>query len=138
MFYTITQSIGKESRLRRRNNSVALVCMVIINIAVIAIIVYMLLPPSSQTLELSEIQDGIYVYQERVVSSVPAQNYTIITVCDINGNMLTIKGASSIVLYEDGAPYAIWEKSHMANSDNIILYVPKRSVEYLGSRRSGK
>lgn len=90
-------------------------------------------PPIIYQFELSEISDGIYAYRETTVSPIPAENYTMATVCDGSGNMHTVKGTVRIVNYVNSAPYAIWEDYNIVNADVITIYAPANTVEYLGT-----
>lgn len=95
-------------------------------------------PPVEYRFELSEISDGVYAYRETVVSSIPAQNYAMATVCDTSGNIYTIKGTVNVVNSNDVRPYAIWEDSNIVNSDTITIYAPEHSVQYLGTTSVGR
>ena len=95
-------------------------------------------PPAVYQFELSEIADGVYAYRETTVSSIPAENYTMATVCDKNGNILTIRGAVKVVNQNDCPPYAVWEDSSIVNGDMITIYAPANTVEYLGAVSVGR
>lgn len=90
-------------------------------------------PPMTYQFELSEISDGVYAYLGTAVSSIPAENYTMATVCDGSGNMYTIKGTVRVVNYIDSVPYAIWEDYNIVNADVITIYAPTNTAEYLGT-----
>lgn len=102
------------------------------------IVLQMLKPPVVSKFELSEISDGVYVYRENIVSSVPAHNYAMATVCDTSGNIYTIRGTVKIVNYDYGTPYAVLEDCNMVNSDTITLYVPSGTVQYIGTTTVGR
>lgn len=84
-------------------------------------------------LELSEISDGVYAYRETVTSSIPANNYTMVTLCDMGGNIYTIKGTVRVINSDTITPYAVWEKFSLVNSDEVTLYVPTGTVQYMGA-----
>jgi len=94
-------------------------------------------PPKVSQLNLSEISDGIYAYNETVVSSIPAQNYSMVTFCNESGNTIQIKGHVTII-YTDSKPYAVLEQYNYVNADRVTLYVPKGSVNYLGTVSVGR
>ena len=81
-----------------------------------------------ETLEynLYEINDGIYGYYNIVSSSIPAQNYEVITL--YFGGVYTLKGDVNIH-YTDGRPRLIWEKTKIVNGDTMDVYVPYNSIE---------
>lgn len=95
-------------------------------------------PPVIYQFELAEISDGVYAYREVVESSIPAQNYTMATVCDKSGNIFTIKGTVNIVSQSDTEPYAVWEDWNIVNADVITIYAPLNTIEYLGAVASRK
>ena len=87
---------------------------------------------------LHELDDGIYGIYTVVSSSIPAQNYEIITLC-VNGQGCTFKGHVHIY-YTDVTPKLVWEDKNSINSDTMSIYVPYGSIEYsanvgIGSRR---
>lgn len=90
-------------------------------------------PPIVHKFEISEISSGVYAYHEVVVSRVPAQNYTIATVCNKQGNVFTIRGDVSIIYQTDTASYVVLEERNIVNSDVITIYVPPNTVQYLGT-----
>lgn len=94
--------------------------------------------PTVYRFEISEISDGIYAYREVAVSAVPAQNYTMATVCDKGGNMFTIRGTVNIISQTNTAPYAVWEKRNIVNGDTITIYAPANTIQYLGTVSIGK
>lgn len=89
--------------------------------------------------QLSEIQDGIYCAYNNVVSSIPAHNYDIVTLC-CNGQIRTFKGSVNII-YTNSDPYVFYKNyNHRVNADILDVYIPFGSVEYqgitgVGSRR---
>lgn len=108
--------------------------------AVIIVLVVVVLPfvyfyiQSTQkeyaTYELQEIEDGKYVYYQRTVSRVPAQNYEIATI-RANGTSITIKGDVIIVFTDTDKPYAEVTYTKLVNSDEITVYVSSEQVKYL-------
>ena len=81
--------------------------------------------------QLTEIQDGIYGTYSTVVSSIPAQNYEIITLC-CNGSIRTFKGTVHIS-YTDGESYVKHKNSNTVNADELWVYVPFGTIEYGGT-----
>lgn len=81
------------------------------------------------TVQLDELNDGIYAIYYTTHSSVPAQNYEVVTLnCD--GNIQTFKGKVTIS-YANHSPYAeINSYKYLVNADEIHIYVPNGSVEY--------
>lgn len=81
------------------------------------------------TVQLDELSNGIYAIYYTTHSSVPAQNYEVVTLnCD--GNIQTFKGKVTIS-YTNYSPYAeINSYKYLVNTDEIHIYVPQGSVEY--------
>lgn len=81
-----------------------------------------------ETLEynLYEINDGIYGYYNIVSSSIPAQNYEVITL--YFGGVYTLKGDVNIH-YTNERPRLVWEKTKIVNGDTIDVHVPYNSIE---------
>lgn len=81
------------------------------------------------TVQLDELNDGVYAIYYTTHSSVPAQNYEVVTLnCD--GNIQTFKGKVTIS-YTNYSPYAeINSYKYLVNADEIHIYVPQGSVEY--------
>ena len=52
------------------------------------------------TYTLEELEEDVYGIYQTVVSSIPAQNYTMITIC-CDGNVKTIKGVIQICYTEE-------------------------------------
>lgn len=90
-------------------------------------------PPKRYEFEIQEITDSVYAYREMVVSSVPAQNFTMTTFCDKDGNMHTVKGELEIVNNDSVSPYAVWMDYNIVNADKLFLYVPNGTVQYIGA-----
>ena len=87
---------------------------------------------------LSELDDGVYGIYTVVSSSIPAQNYEMITLC-VNGQVCTFKGNVNIRYCESGYKLILEDKRH-ANCDIMNVYVPYGTIEYsvgvrIGSRR---
>ena len=77
---------------------------------------------------LSELNDGVYAIYYNTHSSIPAENYEVITVC-CEGNVYTFNGDVFIFLI-DGEPYVNVKNYNMVNCDEIYVYVPQGTVVY--------
>lgn len=84
---------------------------------------------NTYTLELSEIETNIFAIREEVISAIPAENYTLITICDTKGTVYSIKGKCNIVIQNDISPYAVIVERNIVNSDDITLYIPMNSIK---------
>lgn len=84
---------------------------------------------NTYTLELSEIETNIFAIREEVISAIPAENYTLITICDTKGNVHSIKGKCNIVIQNDVSPYAVIVDRNIVNCDGITLYIPMNSIK---------
>lgn len=82
---------------------------------------------------LSELEQGVFAYQENVISRAPADNYSMATVCNESGNVFTIKGSVNVVYINTDKPYAVLITCNLVNEDEITLYVPKGTVKYMGT-----
>ena len=91
---------------------------------------------TENTLQLSEVNDGVYAIYYSTHSRVPAQNYEVITVC-CDGNIYTFKGSVQIS-YVDTEPYATVKQYNLVNSDEVHIYVPKGTVAYEESVNIGR
>ena len=91
---------------------------------------------TENTLQLSEVNDGVYAIYYSTHSRVPAQNYEVITVC-CNGNIYIFKGSVQIS-YVDTEPYATVKQYNLVNSDEVHIYVPKGTVAYEESVNIGR
>ena len=91
---------------------------------------------TENTLQLSEVNDGVYAIYYSTHSRVPAQNYEVITVC-CNGNIYTFKGSVQIS-YVDTEPYATVKQYNLVNSDEVHIYLPKGTVAYEESVNIGR
>ena len=80
------------------------------------------------TYNLSELNDGVYAIYYTVHSSIPADNYEVVTV-NCNNNIYTFKGHVYINYTEDNH-YITYQNYNMINADKMYLYVPTGSVEY--------
>ena len=81
--------------------------------------------------ELSEITEGTYAIVDNVVSSIPAQNYTMVTIC-CNNTIKTYKGQVQIIYNNINTKAEIKTYPHLVNADEVKLYVPEGTVEYRG------
>ena len=99
----------------------------------LAIIMWDACKTETAKFNLSELENGIFVYQETVVSRVPAYNYSMATVCNESGNVFTIKGSVNVVYTNTEKPYAVLETCNLVNEDKITVYVPKGTVQYMGT-----
>lgn len=84
---------------------------------------------------LIPLSGGVYGYQETVVSSTPIQNYSMLTVCRSDGNVLTVKGNIRIIFDDKVNPYGIFVDSYTINSDTLTVYDPSGSIEFLGTQK---
>ena len=83
---------------------------------------------NTYTVELLEIDNNTFAVINEVISAIPAENYTLITICDTKGNMHSIKGKCNIVIQNDVSPYAVIVERNIINSDGITLYIPMNSI----------
>ena len=83
---------------------------------------------------LEELEEDVYVIYQTVVSSVPSQNYTTMTIC-FNGNLKTINGDVQI-FYTEETPKIIIKDYNYYKSDEVILYVPSDGIEFIGIIRT--
>ena len=83
----------------------------------------------SKTVQLDELNNGIYAIYYTTHSTVPAYNYEVVTLnCD--GLIQTYTGKVTIS-YTNYSPYAeIDSYQYLVNADEIHIYVPQGSVEY--------
>ena len=77
--------------------------------------------------ELMEFGDGVYGYYNAVTSSIPAENYDMITLC-FNNKVYTLKGDVN-VYYTDEAAKLIWTDTNIVNGDTFDVYVPFGSIQ---------
>ena len=124
----------KTSEERFANSEFNFVCILFV-VAVLLLVYFFYLDshPKIYEFELSEIESGVYAYREQVVSAIPAENYTMTTVCDTSGNVFTIKGSFSVVNTDTEKPHAVWTDKDIVNADSITIYAPAKSVVYIGA-----
>ena len=80
--------------------------------------------------ELQEIKDGTYAIYHSVSSNVPANNYDVITIC-YNGQIHMFQG-EVIIQQTNDTPYVnIIRKPHMNNADEITVFIPKGTIEFV-------
>lgn len=125
-------------RRKPRHSSLIFAIVGLAIIVSIGLIIFQSTRSVVRQFELSEISDGVYAFQEVAVSSIPAQNYTMATVRDISGNIITVRGTVRIVNQTSLAPYAIWEDRNIVNGDTITIYAPADTVQYLGTVSVGR
>ncbi len=114
------------------------VIVIAVFLILVGIIAYMIIYSSQYTkheYDLSEISDGVYGTYNTVVSSIPAQNYDIITLC-CNGKIRTFK-CTVHISYTDSNPYVIYEDVNCVNADKLYVYVPFGTIEYQGTTGIG-
>ena len=92
---------------------------------------------SKSTIQLSEMESGVYAYRQVVVSSIPAQNYDIAILCDERGRQYTIKGHVFTMAYS-GRPYAVIERYDIVNADRVTIYAPVQTIRYLETVSVGR
>lgn len=85
--------------------------------------------------DLTPISDGVYAYRQIMVSSIPEENYDMLTVCKEDGHILTVKGNIAIVFDDEVKPYGVYVDSNTVNNDSLTVYVPSDSVEIYGAIR---
>lgn len=120
----------------RKITKVILAFLILIGVA--CVIYVLSRPPAVYEFELEELSDGVYAYRETVVSSIPADNYTMATVCAASGEIITVKGEVHIVNTATENPYAVYEDVNIVNADVITIYAPVDSVVYLGTTSIGR
>ena len=113
------------------------VIIFIITILVISSIVYLSKPQARLTFAIAEIEDGIYAYYENTVSAIPAQNYSMITFSDTQGNIYTVKGKITIRACKED-PFVVWTMYNIVSSDEVTIYIPSNGVKYLGTISVGR
>ena len=95
-------------------------------------------PPVVTEYSLSELDDGVYVLYQQVVSNIPADNYEVATFSGNNGNVFTIKGNVNISYSEDEPKAILKSRDCVVYGDDITFYVPQGTVSYLGISGSGR
>lgn len=94
-------------------------------------------PTSKSTVQLSEMESGVYAYRQVVVSSIPAQNYDIAIFCDEYGRQYAVKGHVFTAAYS-GQPYAVIERYRVINADRVTIYAPIQTIRYLETVSVGR
>ena len=115
--------------MKTLNKSV--IAIIAIFLVLAGMLTYMIVDSSQYTeheYKLSEIQDGVYGSYNTVVSSIPAQNYDIITLC-CDGQIRTFRGEVHIS-YINSTPYVVHKSSNLVNADILYVYVPFGTIEY--------
>lgn len=117
----------------------SIILKIIITIAIVAALMLIVIsivqfskPQGNVIIDITEIEDGIYAYRENVVSAIPAQNYSMITFSDAQGNIYTVKGKVTIKTCEE-SPFVVWTMYNIVNSDEVTIYVPSGGVKYIGT-----
>lgn len=118
----------------RRNKGNLIIGLLFLAILIMAVIASVLFQYHCEIKQfyLSEVQDGIYAIKETVIQAIPAQNFSMLTVCDYEGNIITVIGKCHIN-YSYGAPYAILKDYNMRNMDDITVYIPYGTAAYMGT-----
>ena len=80
--------------------------------------------------DLQEIKDGTYAIYHSVSSNTPSHNYDVITVC-YNGQIHMFQGTVNIQQTNDKPYIEIAAKPHMNYSDEITVFIPKGTVEFV-------
>ena len=119
----------------------SIIIMFIISILCVGGLAYLVVDSSQYTeyeYKLYEISDDVYGTYNTVVSSIPAQNYDMITLC-CNGQIRTFKG-DVYITYTDSDPYMLHKDSKLVNADILYVYVPFGTIIYqsatgIGNRR---
>ena len=78
---------------------------------------------------LVELNDNVYGTLTQVSSSIPAQNYSMITLC-CEGNIYTFKGTVEIQYTDTTKPYVRVHDYNITNGDHVWVYVPKGTIEF--------
>lgn len=115
------------------SNSFLLSCAATLLALMIFAFAFWLMEDNSHTAEpvtfnLTPLTGKVYGYKETVVSSIPTQNYSMLTVCRDDGKILTVKGNIQIVFDDKVNPHGVFVDSNTINSDTLIVYVPSGSI----------
>lgn len=78
---------------------------------------------------LVELNDNVYGILTQVSSSIPGQNYEMITLC-CSGNIYTFKGTVEIQYTDAVQPYVKVHDYNIVNADKIWVYVPAGTIEF--------
>lgn len=91
-------------------------------------------PPEVYDFAIVEMEDGVYVYRENRVSTVPAHNYTVITVMDTSGDIYTIASRTISTVETQDQPRCVWKHyKHSVYRDTATIYAPADGVKYIGT-----
>ena len=116
----------------RKNRKLWHTLKIIILVAAIALIlpkcVGYLFYKEVREYDLTELENSTYVYYQRVVSTVPAENYDLVTV-NANGRYLTLDG--DVIIRTSDSCRMTWTDINVVHADDIVLYVPNGTVKYL-------
>lgn len=77
--------------------------------------------------EIEEIQSGIYARYQSTASSIPADNYEIITVC-INGQLITYEGNVEFIFVENENKIKVTEKPNIVHSDTLLCLATSKYI----------
>ena len=124
--------------MRVKKRLVTYITLVFISVLVIAITIATITQFGSYTeyeYQLSEIQDGIYGTYSTIVSTVPAQNCDVITLC-CDGQIRTFRGTVHIT-YTNHRSYVIYRDVGYHNGDELWVYVPTGTIEFQGTTGVG-
>ena len=109
------------------------ICLALI-IGLFAFLVYNSTHPAAEkSMHLSELEAGVYAYEQTVVSSIPAENYTLVTICGSSGRVYTFKCRQVDVVNTTSVARAVWKEYHIINSTELTLYIPSGSLKYTGA-----
>lgn len=81
---------------------------------------------STNIYKLDEIEEGVYGYYNVTVSSIPAENYDMITLY-FGGRIYTLDGDVKIH-YTTEEPKVVWTYRRVVHGDRIEVYVPEGSI----------
>lgn len=129
----------QQKRDFMKNFFKTIIPIIVISVSIVALILFLNWANKTKKYEckIEEIQSGIYARYQSTASSVPADNYEIITVC-INGQLITYKGSVEFIFVENENKIKVTEKPSIVHGDKVIVYTSKDSVEYLGTVGIGK
>ena len=114
-----------------------LICVVIVSVGIFMLYHFVQWANYTETSagDLVEIDNGIYIQMQSVYSNVPANNKNVAVVC-IDNQIRRVEGKINIFLTEDKPSYSLSRKPHMANADELTVYVPKGGIQQLESSYS--
>lgn len=120
--------IGRKIKNIINKPTILIICIV----TVLIVFVVSAIRYGSQCVEnsyvLSEIDDGTYAIYYETYSTVPADNYEMITVY-FNNDLYTFKGTVHVT-YTDLEPYVIVKQYNFINSDEVHIFVPKGTIKF--------